>query len=143
MKKYFLLLLVPAVLLLSGCGGANTGSPAGGGAAKSGKNLSYPTLYTQENLPQYSDAKLVQIISNGPTLKEGVLLRLESSKDVKTISAYYDDQMTKLGWTMPAVNTPTETSYATQYEKGDKYIQMTVSSLDGKSQTITLSLMQK
>ncbi len=118
-------------------------NPASEGVGKSGKNLSYPTLYTQESLPQYSDAKLVQIISDGPTLKEGVLLRLESSKDVKTISAYYDDQMAKLGWTMPAVNTPTEASYATQYEKGAKYIQMTVSSLDSKTQTITLSLMQK
>lgn len=130
MKKYFLLFLFPAVFLLAGCG-SGTGS----------KN--YPELYVKEGLPQYKDAKLVQIIDNGPTLKEGVLLRLESSKDVKTISAYYDEQMKNLGWTMPAVNTPTETSYATQYEKGDKYIQMTVSQITGTGQTITLSLMQK
>ncbi|HRY82693.1 MAG TPA: hypothetical protein P5232_03260 [Candidatus Moranbacteria bacterium] len=134
MKKYALLFLLPAVFLLAGCG-EKTGTKIGG--------VDYPELYKSENLPQYKDASLAQIINNGPTLKEGVLLRLESAKDVKTIATYYDEQMKALGWTMPAVNTPTETSYATQYNKGDKYVQMTVSNITGKSQTITLSLMQK
>jgi len=135
MKKYAVLFLLPIVFLTAGCGGG-VGTGLGG-------SVSYPELYVKEGLPQYKDANLAQIITNGPTLKEGVILRLESSKDVKTISAYYDAEFTKMGWTMPSVNTPTETSYATQYEKGDKYVQMTVSNITGKSQTITLSLMQK
>ena len=135
MKNYAMLLLLPVVFLTAGCG-SGTGAGIGGSA-------DYPELYVSEGLPQYKDADLAQIITNGPTLKEGVLLRLESAKDVKTIAAYYDAEFTKLGWTMPAVNTPTETSYATQYEKGNKYVQMTVSNITGKSQTITLSLMQK
>jgi hypothetical protein len=135
MKKYAMFLFLPVVFLTAGCGGG-TGAGIGGGA-------DYPELYVNEGLPQYKDADLAQIITNGPTLKEGVLLRLESAKDVKTIAAYYDAEFAKLGWTMPAVNTPTETSYATQYEKGNKYVQMTVSNITGKSQTITLSLMQK
>ena len=128
--------------MAAGCGGGIETKSGGETTVKSG-SVSYPDLYKNENLPQYKDAKLAQIISNGPTLKEGVLLRLESEKDVKTIAAYYDSEMKKLGWTMPAVNTPTDASYATQYEKGDKYIQMTVSKITGTSQTITLSLMQK
>jgi hypothetical protein len=134
MKKYALLLLFPAVLFLAGCGG-KTGSITG--------SASYPELYSAEKLPQYKDAKLVQVMKNGPTLKDGVLLRLESAKDIKTISAYFDEEMTKLGWIMPAVNTPTETSYATQYNKEDKYLQLTVSQITGSSQTITINLMQK
>jgi hypothetical protein len=134
MKKYAILLLLPVVFLLAGCGG-KTGSMTG--------NASYPELYKAESLPQYKDAKLVQVMKNGPTLKDGVLLRLESSKDIKTISAYFDEAMTKLGWIMSAVNTPTETSYATQYNKGDKYLQLTVSQITGSSQTITINLMQK
>lgn len=142
MKKYALLFLFPAVFLLAGCGGGTkTGTEAGTG--KSTGNASYPELYAQEGLPQYKDAKLAQIIGNGPTLKEGVLLRLESSKDVKTIAAYYDDEMKKLGWVMPAVNAPTETLYVAQYDKGDKYLQLTVSQITGSSQTISISLMQK
>ena len=136
MKKYALLFLFPAVFFLAGCGG---GTGTGIGA----DSPSYPELYTVEKLPQYKDAKLAQVIKNGPTLKDGVILRLESSKDVKTISAYYDQEMTKLGWTMPAVNTPTETSYATQYNNGNKYLQITVSQITGSSQTVTLSLMQQ
>lgn len=132
MKKYVLLFLFPAVFLLAGCGGGT-----GAGSA------SYPELYATENLPQYKDAKLVQIIKNGPTLKDGVLLRLESSQDVKAIAAYYDGEMTKMGWTMPSVNTPTETSYATQYNKDGKYVQLTVSQITGSSQTITINLMQQ
>lgn len=135
MKKYAMLFILPLVFLLAGCGGG-TGAGIGG-------SVDYPELYAKEGLPQYKDADLVQVIKDGLTLKDGVLLRLESGKDVKTISAYYDEEFKKLGWTMPAVNTPTETSYATQYEKGDKYVQMTVSNITGKSQTITLSLMQK
>lgn len=137
MKKYALLFLFPAVFFLAGCGGGTTetGTKAG--------NSAYPALYVAESLPQYKDAKLAQVIKDGPTLKDGILLRLESSKDVKTIAAYYDDEMKKLGWTMPSVNTPTETLYATQYEKGDKYLQLTVSQITGSSQTISLSLMQK
>ena len=125
MKK-ILFLVLPAILLLAGCG-----------------SVSYPKLYTQENLPQYEDAKLVQVIKDGPTLKDGVILRLESSKDVKTIAAYYDAEMKKAGWVPPAENTPTETSYATQWNKGDKYVQFTASNIGGKSQTITISLMQQ
>ncbi|MDQ1283919.1 MAG: hypothetical protein QG620_267 [Patescibacteria group bacterium] len=142
MKKYAWIFILPALLLLAGCG-EKTQTRSGGEAAAKKEGVSYPELYQKENLPQYKDASLVQIITNGPTLKEGVLLRLESAKDVKTIAAYYDDEMKKIGWTMPAVNTPTETSYATQYEKGDKYVQMTVSQITGSSQTVTLSLMQK
>lgn len=135
MKKCAFLFLFPAVLVLAGCGGS--------GPATSGKSADYPALYANEGLPQYKDAKLVQVINDGPTLKEGVLLRLESSKDVKTIAAYYDEQMKSLGWTMPTTDTPTETSYVAQYEKGSKYIQMTVSQITGTGQTITLSLMEK
>ncbi|MFZ2975314.1 MAG: hypothetical protein WA055_01620 [Candidatus Moraniibacteriota bacterium] len=127
MKKYAILFLLPIALFLSGCG----------------KSVSYPELYTQEKLPQYADAKLVQIIKDGPTLKDGVLLRLESSKDVKTIATYYDEEMKKLGWTMPAVNTPTETLYATQYNNGKKYIQLTVSQITGSSQTISINFMEQ
>lgn len=142
MKKYAWILVLPAFLLLAGCGSETQIKTGGAPEVKKG-NVSYPELYAKENLPQYAEASLAQIITNGPTLKEGVILRLESSKDVKTIAAYYDAEMKKLGWTMPAVNVPTETSYATQYNKGEKYIQMTVSQITGQSQTITLSLMQK
>ena len=141
MKKYALLLLFPAVFFLAGCGGSKTDTGTGAGT-KSGSS-SYPSLYANEGLPQYKDAKLAQVIKDGPTLKDGVLLRLESSKSIKDISAYYDEEMKKLGWTMPSVNTPTETSYATQYEKGDKYLQLTASQITGTSQTISLNLMQK
>lgn len=126
MKKYLWFLLAPMVLVLAGCGG-----------------VSYPKLYTAENLPQYGDAKVTQVINNGPMLKDGVIFILESKKDVKTIAVYYDEQMKVLGWTMPAVNTPTATSYATQYNKGDKYLQLTVSQITGSSQTISINLAQK
>jgi hypothetical protein len=102
MKKVIFLLLIPVMLILAGCGAG----------------VSYPKLYTDEGLPQYPDAKLVQVIKDGPTLKDGVILRLESSKDVKTIAAYYDAEMKKAGWVPPSENTPTETSYATQWNKG-------------------------
>ncbi len=72
-----------------------------------------------------------------------VLLRLESKKDVKTIAVYYDEQMTKLGWIMPAKNEATETLYATQYNNGQKYVQLTVSQITGTSQTITLNFMEQ
>lgn len=127
MKKYAFLLIIPAIFILAGCGAG----------------ASYPKLYTDENLPQYPDATLAQVIQDGPTLKDGVILRLESSKDVKTIAAYYDAEMKKLGWIPPAENVPTETSYATQWDKGDKYLQFTASNITGKSQTITISLSQK
>jgi hypothetical protein len=120
--------LLLGILLLAGCGSSSS---------------SYPELYVQESLPQYTDANLVQVITNGPTLKEGVLLRLESAKDVKTIAAYYDEQMTKLGWTMPAQNEATEASYATQYNNGKKYVQITVSQITGSSRTITLNFMEQ
>jgi len=134
MKK--ILFLLAGILVLAGCGGT-------GGAGTIGKSVDYPKLFVAENLPQYKDAKLVQIITDGPTLKDGVILRLESQKDVKTIAKYYDEEMTKLGWTQPAINEATENSYATQYEKGDKYLQFTASKITGTSQTITISLMQK
>ena len=126
MKKYLWFLLVPMVLVLAGCGGA-----------------SYPKLYTAENLPQYKEAKVTKVIKNGPTLKDGALFLLESKKDVPMIATYYDEQMKALGWTMPAVNTPTATSYATQYNKGDKYLQLTVSQMTGSAQTISINLMQQ
>ncbi len=128
MKKAVLLSLALGVLLLAGCGTTS---------------ISYPKLYTDEKLPQYPEANLVQVITNGPTLKEGVLLRLESKKDVQTIAAYYDEQMTKLGWIMPAKNEATETLYATQYNNGQKYVQLTVSQITGTSQTITLNFMEQ
>jgi hypothetical protein len=126
MKKYLWILFAPVILVLTGCGG-----------------VSYPKLYTAENLPQYKDAKVTQVIKNGLTLKDGALFILESKKDVPTIAAYYDEQMKALGWTMPAVNTPTATSYATQYNKGDKYLQLTVSQITGSAQTISINLMQQ
>jgi len=128
MKKVVFLGLALGTFLIAGCGGSS---------------VSYPKLYSDADLPQYSDAKLVQIITNGPTLKEGILLRLESSKDVKTIAAYYDEQMAKLGWTMPAKNEPTEASYATQYINGKKYVQLTASKITGSSQTITINFMEQ
>ncbi|HLN19090.1 MAG TPA: hypothetical protein VK255_02895 [Patescibacteria group bacterium] len=127
MKKYAFLLIFPTLFILAGCGAG----------------VAYPKLYIDENLPQYADAALVQIIQDGPTLKDGVILRLESSKDVKTIAAYYDGEMKKLGWVPPTENVPTNTSYATQWDKGDKYLHFTASNITGKSQTITISLMQK
>lgn len=137
MKKYALFFLFPVVFFLAGCGEGTTGTET------KTENSSYPSLYVSEGLPQYKDAKLAQVIKDGPTLKEGVLLRLESSKDVKTIAAYYDEEMKKLGWTMPSVNTATETSYATQYNKGNNYLQLTVSQITGSSQTISINLMQQ
>ena len=128
MKKGVLLGLVLGIFFLAGCGGSSA---------------SYPKLYTDEKLPQYPDASLVQVITNGPTLKEGVLLRLESKKDVKTIAAYYDEQMAKLGWIMPAKNEATAALYATQYNNGQKYVQLTVSQITGASQTITLNFMEQ
>lgn len=128
MKKIALLGLLLGIFLIAGCGGLSA---------------SYPKLYTEEKLPQYPDANLAQVITNGPTLKEGVLIRLESKKDVKTIAAYYDEQMTKLGWVMPAKNEATETLYATQYNNGKKYVQLTVSQITGSSQTITLNFMEQ
>lgn len=126
MKKYLWFLLVPVMLALAGCGG-----------------VSYPKLYTAEGLPQYKDATVTKVIKDGSTLKDGALFLLESKKDVPTIAAYYDEQMKALGWTMPAVNTPTATSYATQYNKGDKYLQLTISQLTSSGQTISINLMQQ
>ncbi|TAK96394.1 hypothetical protein EPO05_01950 [Patescibacteria group bacterium] len=117
------------VLLLAGCGG---------------KGFAYPKLYVAEGLPQYQEAELVQIIQDGPTLKDGVLLRLESQQDVKSIAKYYDEEMTKMGWTQPAKNEATENSYATQYNgKDGKYLQFTASKITGTSQTITINLKQQ
>jgi hypothetical protein len=136
MKKSVLLGLVLGVFFLAGCGSGNNSGGIGSSA-------SYPQLYTAEKLPQYTDAKLAQVIKDGPTLKEGVLLRLESQKDVKTIAVYYDEQMAALGWTMPAKNEATEALYATQYNNGKKYVQLTVSQITGASQTISISLMEQ
>ncbi|EKE10977.1 MAG: hypothetical protein ACD_15C00164G0001 [uncultured bacterium] len=138
MRKIAFLSLTLGLFLLAGC--ANQSSAP---SSPKTSSVDYPKLYVDEKLPQYPDAKLAQIITNGSTLKEGVLLRLESQKDVKTIAAYYDEQMAKLGWTMPAKNEATETSYATQYNNGKKYVQLTVSQITGSGQTITLNFMEQ
>ena len=129
MKKISFLSIILGVLFLTGCGATSS--------------VSYPKLFTDAKLPQYQDAKLVQVITDGPTLKEGILLRLESEKDIKTIAAYYDQQMIALGWTMPAKNEATESSYATQYNNGSKYVQLTVSQITGMDQTITINFMEQ
>ena len=109
-----------------------------------GSSMNYPELYTNEGLPQYENAKITQIIKDGPTLKDGNLFILKSSDDVKTIAKYYDDKMTALGWTMPSKNEATQTSYATQYNKeGGKYVQLTVSQLTDGEQTISINFMQQ
>lgn len=117
------------VIALSGCG-------------KSGMN--YPELYTSEGLPQYEGATVTQVIKDGPTLKDGNLFILESSDDVKKIAAYYDKELTGLGWTIPAQNEATETSYATQYNGADgKYIQLTVNEMTAGITTISINFMQQ
>lgn len=117
------------IIVLSGCG-------------KSGVN--YPELYTSEGLPQYENAKVTQLIKDGPTLKDGNLFILESSDDVKTVAAYYDEKLTGLGWTMPAKNEATATSYATQYNGEDgKYIQLTVNEMVAGTTTISINFMQQ
>lgn len=106
--------------------------------------MDYPKLYTSENLPQFENSKVTQIIKDGPTLKDGNLFILESTDDVKTIAAYYDNKMKTLGWTTPVTNEATETSYATQYNGPDKkYIQITVSQIKKGSQTISVNFMQQ
>ncbi len=130
MKKIINLTFIAiAIVAFTGCGGSS---------------MSYPELYTTEGLPQYENAKVTQVIKDGPTLKDGNLFILTSSDDVKTIAKFYDDQMKALGWTMPAVNEATATSYATQYNKGDgKYVQLTVTQLADEEQTISINFMEQ
>ncbi len=116
-------------IMLSGCGKSSA---------------SYPELYVSEGLPQYEGAKVTQVIKDGPTLKDGNLFILESSDDVKTIAAYYDEKLTGLGWIMPAKNEATATSYATQYNgKDGKYIQITVTEMVAGKTTISINFMQQ
>lgn len=139
MKKISgLIFLFLGVIVLSGCGSQSTGVTSTGSSAK------YPALYTAEKLPQYADAKVSQVIKDGPTLKDGNLFILESAKDVKTIATYFDAEMTKLGWSEISPNDPTETSYATQFNGPDKkYLQLTVSQITAGKQTISINFMQQ
>jgi len=131
MKKIIGLTIVSIVgVVFMGCG--------------SGGGLDYPELYISENLPRFENSKVTQVIKDGPTLKDGNLFILESTEDVKTIATYYDNKMKNLGWTMPAKNETTETSYATQYNGPDKkYVQVTVSNLREDAQTISINFMQQ
>jgi len=109
-----------------------------------GSSVSYPKLYVTEGLPQYENAKITQIIKDGPTLKDGNLFILESKNDVKTVAMYYDNKLTDLGWTMPAKNEATATSYATQYNgKDGKYIQLTVNEMTAGTTTISINFMEQ
>ena len=146
MKKFSWILLLPVLFVLTGCVDSDDQKSVGPkvGVITGAKTVAYPALYTDGGLPQYDKAALVQVIKNGPTLKDGVLIRLESTEDVKTIAAFYVDAFTKAGWIQPSVNEPTTTSFATQFNGPDKqYAQITVSQITGQGQTITVNYSQQ
>lgn len=128
MHRFLLLILLS--VLVSGCSGdsQDRGSAAakGGSAAGKGGSAAYPALYTSAKLPQYPGAKLVDTGRQTTSIRDGLRLTLETSDEVKKVAAFFESEMTKLGWTFPEKRVRPENLDLTKYTKDDLYFQITI-----------------
>lgn len=93
-------IILPLSLALVLLGGAGCEAPVDYSpqAQQEQINLDYPALYTEANLPQYPGARVTNRGVQEVSLEEQIKLKLRSQDSVEEIKAYYEEEMTALGW---------------------------------------------
>ncbi|VAX38243.1 hypothetical protein MNBD_PLANCTO02-612 [hydrothermal vent metagenome] len=150
--KSFLIVAVLLLLMVTVLGCGNKTAPTKGKKEHPQRNdltdvpppLQYPELYTNEQLPQYNEATLLNTGRQTTSLRDGIRLELESSQPVQTIAQFYEAKLKKSGWNVPKQKLRNETMYKNVCTKGEMKYSLTITkNADEKPITIQISLISK
>ncbi|MDP3980051.1 MAG: hypothetical protein Q8Q33_01415 [Chlamydiota bacterium] len=100
--------------------------------------LSYPALYDPA-LPKYENATLVNAGRSVRSLRDGVMVILESPDEVKDVAQYYEQELGKIGWSAPEMRAglPMDKYYLKRFTKDDKFFQIIITRMPGKDEAFT------
>jgi len=106
----------------------------------------YPDVYRIAGLPQYPGAEVTSVGRKEVTLDEGVSVILTTRDDVKTVSAFFETELAKLGWQVDS-NFPAQSQedfYYKSFTKDNTQFSITIDrSQDGKETTAKIGYVKK
>ncbi len=150
MKSFLLVAVLLLLVMVSGCGKKTVPTkkshqqPQQIDMIDVAPPLQYPELYTNEQLPQYNEATLLNTGRQTMSLKDGIRLELQSSQPVQTIAQFYETKLKKSGWNVPKQKLRSETMYRAVYTKGEMKYSLTITkNSDEKRVDIKISLISK
>ena len=112
MKKLLIATLLISLFVFSACIG-NTNS--------TDDSSSYPSMYIEENLPQYPNA-IITDSSQGNNLIDGVRVNFETNDSTADIQNFFETEMASRGFDIPDSSyTTNELFYYSQYKINNKF----------------------
>jgi hypothetical protein len=89
-------------------------------------NDSYPSLYTDANLPEYENATVIKTNEKTDLFYNEVTVTLESSDSIETIGAYFEKEFEALDWEFETTDFTYEYIYFNQFQKEEQYFNLSI-----------------
>lgn len=83
----------------------------------------YPDAYIAAGLPQYPNGELTSLSKKSDTVSDDINVTINTNDALDTITKYYDEKLTALGWVATGVTSQISTDqYLKEYKKDNQTI---------------------